>query len=78
MTIKHKDGEQTIMPRNSCHIMVDERIGYKVSNFYDTKSGMVEPPCALFEKWQQVDIAVTVVKQEINRTSNYKHGQGYT
>ena len=35
-TIKPKDGEE-IIPRNNWHIMVDERTGYKVSNFHDTK-----------------------------------------
>ena len=41
--------------------MVDERTGYKVSNFYETKRHMVGPICAQFEKWQQAHQVVKVV-----------------
>ena len=50
-TIKHKDGEITI-PRNKWNIMVDERSSYKVLNFYDIESCVVEPIHTQFEKWR--------------------------
>ena len=42
------------IPRNNWHIMVDEGMRYNISNVYDTKSSMVEPTCAQFEKWRQL------------------------
>ena len=39
-----------IIPRYDWHIMVDERICYKVYHFYDTKNGMVDPTYAKCEK----------------------------
>jgi hypothetical protein len=40
-------------------IMVDERTQLKFSDFFKTKSGMVEPTCEQFQKWKQNDKAVT-------------------
>ena len=41
-TNKPKGGERTI-PRNHFHAIVGHRTGYKFSNLYETKSGIVEP-----------------------------------
>ena len=38
--------------------MVDESYGYKISIFYGTKNGMVEPICAQFQKYQQANMTV--------------------
>ena len=43
--------------------MVDEGSGYEDSNFYHTKSGIVEPACAWFEKWWQVNNPLKMVQQ---------------
>ena len=45
-------------------MMVDERTGNKVSNFNDTKNGILEPKGAQFEKWRQANMYVMIVKQD--------------
>ena len=48
--MKLRDGEETI-PVSNWYIMGDKLKGYKVLNFHVTKSDMVEPTCAQFEKY---------------------------
>ena len=62
-TIKPEDGKEHI-PRNTWHIMVNEKTWCKVSNFYDTKIVMVQPTYVQFEKWRKVNKPVNVVWQD--------------
>ena len=48
---KPEEGPQVQKP--NWHLIVDERTKIKISNFFETKDGMVEPTCKLFEKWQK-------------------------
>lgn len=45
-----KDKKEDKTTRNNWLMVVDERTKFKTSAFYDTKSGMIEPTCAQFEK----------------------------
>jgi hypothetical protein len=36
----------------NCQIMVDERTQLKFVDFFDTKSGMVEPTCEKLKLWE--------------------------
>jgi hypothetical protein len=42
-------------------VIVDDRTGYKSSDFYHYKNDMVQPTCQLFHKWKGLDIDVTKV-----------------
>jgi hypothetical protein len=42
--VKQRKGMPTATKRN-WRIMVNQRMGLKFSNFFDTKNGMVEPTC---------------------------------
>jgi hypothetical protein len=46
-----KDGPTTKKP--NWRILVDEATQLKFSDFYDTKSGMVEPTCEKLHKWRE-------------------------
>ena len=56
-TIKPKD-DREIIQRNNWHIVVDERIGYKVSKICDIQ--LLEPTCAQFEQLKQANKPVKV------------------
>ena len=43
---------------------MDERTKIKGSDFYETKDGMVEPTCELFEKWQKQGKPVKFVRMD--------------
>ena len=44
-------GEDRKLNKSNWRIMVDEKTQLKFSNFFETKSGMVEPTCEQFSKW---------------------------
>ena len=53
-TIKEPKGEKKVtIKRVNWLIMVDEYSGMKISSFHDTKNGMVDPTCEIFENWRQ-------------------------
>ena len=43
-------------------IMVDERTQLKFSDFYTTKSGMVEPTCEKLHRWKEAGMAVKYIR----------------
>ena len=53
-TIKEPKGDKEVaITRMNWLIMVDEYSGMKISSFHDTKNGMLEPTCDMFENWRQ-------------------------
>jgi hypothetical protein len=56
------DGPTVTKP--NWHMLVDEAMRIKVSTFYDTKKGMVEPTCELFHRWKLGGFPVKVVRQD--------------
>jgi hypothetical protein len=59
-TIKNKDDKRVY--KSNWRIMVDEHTELKISDFFDTKSGMVEPTCAKLYKWNQNGIKVKKIR----------------
>jgi hypothetical protein len=57
---KPKDGLKVNKP--NWRIMVDERTGMKFSDFFETKSGMIEPTCAPWNRWKDAGLAVKYVR----------------
>ena len=56
-TVKRpKDGPKVMIP--NWQIMVDERTGMKFSDFYASKTAIVEPTCEQWHKWKTVGLAV--------------------
>ena len=45
-------------------LIVDEKTGYKISNFYETKNGMVKPTCELFQKWKMETKPVELLRMD--------------
>jgi hypothetical protein len=62
-TVKQLDDGPTVTKPN-WHMLVDEVTRLKVSTFYDTKKGMVEPTCELFQCWKLGGFPVKVVQQD--------------
>jgi hypothetical protein len=57
---KEKDGPS--VTKGNWRIMVDERLPLKFSEFFQTKSGMIEPTCQQLFKWQQAGLPVKYVR----------------
>ena len=52
-TIKEPRGDKKVtITRLNWLIVVDEYSGMKISLFHDTKNGIVEPTCEIFENWR--------------------------
>ena len=45
-------------------LIVDEKTGYKISNFYEAKNGMVTPTCELFQKWKNETKPVELLRMD--------------
>jgi hypothetical protein len=60
ISIKNKDNK--CVYKSNWRIMVDERTELKISDFFDTKNGMVEPTCAKLYKWSQNGIKVKKIQ----------------
>ena len=45
-------------------IIVDEKTGFKTSDFYDKKNRMVDPTCALFQRWKESNKPVKIVRMD--------------
>jgi hypothetical protein len=43
-------------------LMVEEKTQLKISDFYKTKKGMVEPTCEILQKWKQQNKGVQVIR----------------
>lgn len=63
--------ESTPMTKPNWRIMVDEATNFKISDFYDTKAGMVEPTCELLNKWKQNNKIVKFIRMD-NAGENLK------
>eukprot|EP00957_Ditylum_brightwellii_P030672 2324385-Ditylum_brightwellii.AAC.1 len=61
-TIKGKKDGPKVNPKQHWSILVDERSTLRMTKFYKTKSGMVEPTLKQFQKWQQQNILVKYVR----------------
>jgi hypothetical protein len=62
-TVKQlEDGPMVTKP--NWHMIVDEATRLKISAFYDTKKGMVEPTCELFYRWKMGGHSVMTVRQD--------------
>ena len=60
----NSDDKNTNITNINWHLMVDEYSGYKISCFYATKNGMVEPTCQQYQLWKSNDKPVHVVQQD--------------
>jgi hypothetical protein len=56
------DGPRVTKP--NWRIIVDERIQIKFSDFYETKNGMVEPTCQLFQRWKDAGKEVRFLRMD--------------
>ena len=43
---------------------MDEKTGYKISNFYEAKNKMVTPMCELFQKWKNEKAPVQIIRMD--------------
>ena len=62
-TIKTPKGGSKITKPN-WRIIVDEKTQLKFSDFFETKNGMVEPTCELFQKWKAAGIPVRILRMD--------------
>ena len=62
--IKAKMNMNLNVTKPNWQIMVDERTQMKWSYFYETKKGMVEPTCVLFQKWKQAGMPVKYLRMD--------------
>jgi hypothetical protein len=60
-SIRQSENEQKVTKPN-WRIMVDEYTQLKVSDFFETKSGMVEPTCEQLYKWKESGKAVKFIR----------------
>jgi len=59
-----KDGP-TVNAKRHWRMMVDDRTGLSISQFYETKSGMIGPTCSLWNVWkEQLNITVKRVRMD--------------
>ena len=63
-TIKNSIASGPKPRRPNWRIIVDESTGYKISQFYETKDGMIEPTCALFKNWKEAGKEVKVLRMD--------------
>ena len=49
------------VPLKVWHIIMDELMGLKFSNFFKTKAAMVEPTCELLNKWKMNKMPVKII-----------------
>ena len=61
-TLKNKDGPPPKQP--NWRILVDELTGLKISHFFATKNGMVQPTCQLFLQWKQAGTEVKILRMD--------------
>ena len=70
------DSDLPKVPKPNWHMMVDQYSKFKITCFYKTKDGMVEPTCALFKKWEnkviQLKMCVKIMPVKIK---NFKKDQ---
>jgi hypothetical protein len=51
-------------PKPNWRMIVDEQSSLKISHFYPTKNGMVEPTCELFHRWKEHNKAVKYLRMD--------------
>jgi hypothetical protein len=83
-TIKKPDEEVSMLSTHVWRIMVDECTQLKFSDFFSSKSAMVEPTCVKLDKWRQAGLPVSFIRldnagenkklKEHAESSNWKLG----
>lgn len=63
-TIKKPEGSFPMSTNNVWRIMVDECTQMKITDFFPSKSGMVEPTCAKLNKWKQAGMPVKYIRMD--------------
>ena len=66
-----KGDKNVVIKRMNWLIMVDKYSIMKISSFPDTKNGIVEPTCEIFENWRQNGCPVKFIRCD-NRGENVK------
>lgn len=63
-TIKKPKNDDSVMEVDQANLrlMVDEKTQLKFTDFFQTKSGMIESTCAIFEKWKDDGKPVKTVR----------------
>ena len=62
VTVPYADGSESLIKRKNWEVIVDEATGKKWSSFHDSKNGMVEPTCELFNILKSKGIPVKTVR----------------
>jgi len=62
--IRAPDGVEINVTDKNWRIIVDELSEYKESHFYESKNGMIEPTCAIFNKWTQGGKEIKFLRQD--------------
>ena len=63
-TIKAPEHMKINVSKPHWRILVDEKVQMKISDFYATKNGMIEPTCEKFQKWNDADMPVRIVRMD--------------
>ena len=60
-----KGPEHDLQPRRpNWRLIVDEKTAFKISHFYETKDGMIEPTCQLFKEYQGKEKEVKILRMD--------------
>lgn len=62
-SVKPPDNK-THLGKRHMRMMVDEYSGCTFADFYETKSGMIEPTCAQFQRWEQAGKCVAKLRMD--------------
>ena len=63
-TIKQQNEDLPAVTKPNWHILVDKATRLKMTAFYESKNGMVEPTCEKFHRWKQAGHPVVCVRQD--------------
>ena len=62
VTVPKADGSESAIKRKNWEVIVDEATGKKWTSFHDSKNGMVEPTCELFNVLKSKGVPVKVMQ----------------
>ena len=54
-TVKAPKALKVTVSKPNWRILVDKKTQFKISDFYETKDGMIEPTCEKFHKWGKIE-----------------------
>ena len=63
-TVKAPKALKVTVTKPNWRILVDERTQLKMSDFYETKDGMIEPTCEKFHKWRENRMPVKYLRMD--------------